>query len=66
MLGNVPMVRTGDVLLVCFETQVSEGDCQRFEDVLRENLPGVELLFMEGVSGLAVFRPGGAEGGETA
>lgn len=57
MLSNVPMVRAGDVLVVCFEKRQTEADAQRFVDMAREMLPGVRVAFMEGVSGLAVFRP---------
>ncbi|MFJ5967895.1 hypothetical protein [Streptomyces sp. NPDC093060] len=57
MLNNVPMVRAGDVLLVCFEKQQTQADTERFEAELRDCLPGVRLAFLEGVTGLAVFRP---------
>lgn len=60
MLANVPMVRAGDVLIVCFEKRLAETDTQRFVDMARDVLPGVRVAFLEGVSGLAVFRPDAA------
>jgi hypothetical protein len=57
MCSNVPMVRAGDVLLVCFEEQTSDADAQRFTEQVQEALPGVKVALMEGVMGLAVFRP---------
>lgn len=57
MLSNVPMVRAGDVLLVCFEKQQALADVERFEAELRKCLPGVRLAVVEGVTELAVFRP---------
>jgi hypothetical protein len=63
MLSNVPVVRAGDVLLVCFEKHQTEADAQRFTEQAQECLPGVRVAFMEGVTGLAVFRPeSGADG----
>jgi hypothetical protein len=62
MLSNVPMVRAGDVLLVCFEKRQTEADAKRFTDSVLECLPGVRVAFMEGVTGLAVFRPDATEG----
>jgi hypothetical protein len=62
MLSNVPMVRTGDVLLVCFEKAQTWGDTERFTEQVKECLPGVRVVFAEGVSGLAVFRPEAPEG----
>jgi hypothetical protein len=61
MLSNVPVVRAGDVLLVCFEKPQPTCDLERFEGQIKECLPGVRVAFMDGVSGLAVFRPGAAE-----
>lgn len=60
MLSNVPVVRAGDVLLVCFEKQKPTSDLERFEGQIKECLPGVRVAFMEGVSGVAVFRPDSA------
>lgn len=60
MLSDVPVVRAGDVLVVCFEKRLTETDTQRFLDMARDVLPGVRVAIMEGVSGLAVFRPGAA------
>ena len=62
MLNNVPMLRAGDVLIVAFDRQQTEEDMKRFSDGLKEQLPGIRVLFMEGVSGLAAFRPGDTEG----
>lgn len=58
MCGNVPMVRAGDVLLVCFERQQTEADAERFTKAVLECLPGMRVMLIEGVTGLAVFRPG--------
>ncbi|BBC35277.1 hypothetical protein SGFS_065710 [Streptomyces graminofaciens] len=60
MLSNVPMVRAGDVLVVCVERHLTEMDTQRFVDMASDVLPGVRVAFLEGVSGLAVFRPDAA------
>ena len=57
MLSNVPMVRAGDVLVVCFEKHQTEADLERFTQQAQECLPGVRVAVMEGVTGLAVFRP---------
>lgn len=57
MLSNVPMVQAGDVLIVCFEKEQPLSDLERFEKQVKECLPGVRVAVMEGVSGLAVFRP---------
>jgi hypothetical protein len=61
MLNNVPMLRAGDVLLIAFEGQQTEEDTKRFVAELTAVLPGVRVAFMEGVSGLAAFRPGPPE-----
>lgn len=58
MLSNVPVVRAGDVLLVCFDRLQTEEETRRFREWTEEYLPGVRVAFAEGVSGLAVFRPG--------
>lgn len=57
MLGDVPVVRAGDVLLVCFGSQRTKEEDERFQEWTGEHLPGVRVAFMEGVTGLAVFRP---------
>lgn len=57
MLSNVPMVRAGDVLLVCFAEEQPLDVVERFTEQVQEYLPGVRVAIMEGVSGLAVFRP---------
>ncbi|BCM70870.1 hypothetical protein EASAB2608_06204 [Streptomyces sp. EAS-AB2608] len=57
MFGNVPMVRAGDVLLVCFAAEQPADTAQAFADQVHKYLPGVKVAFMEGVTGLAVFRP---------
>ena len=62
MFSNVPVVRSGDVLLVCFEKQQTEADAQRFAEQAQEAFPGVRVALMEGVTGLAVFRPEATEG----
>lgn len=62
MFSNVPVVRAGDVLLICFEKQQTEADAERFAEQAQEALPGVKVALMEGVTGLAVFRPETAEG----
>lgn len=63
MLSNVPMVRAGDVLVVCFTTQQPLDVMERFTEEMREHLPGVRVAVVEGVSGLAVFRPESPTGG---
>lgn len=57
MLGNVPMVRAGDVLIVCLGTETSRKDQDLFWEQIKDGLPGVRVAFMENVTGLAVFRP---------
>lgn len=64
MLSNVPMVRAGDVLLVCFADQQPLDVLERFTGQVEEHLPGVRVAVMEGVTGLAVFRPDVAESTE--
>lgn len=62
MLSNVPVVQAGDVLLVAFKEPQPLEDLERFDEQIKEYLPGVRVAFMEGVTGLAVFRPGDGEG----
>jgi hypothetical protein len=57
MLDNVPMVRAGDVLVVCLGAETSQTDRDLFWDQIKDGLPGVRVAFMENVTGLAVFRP---------
>jgi hypothetical protein len=57
MLSNVPMVRAGDVLVVGVQKNVFESDLDRFVSMVQESLPGVRVVVMENVTGLAVFRP---------
>jgi hypothetical protein len=57
MLSNVPMVRAGDVLVVCFAEEQPLDVAERFTEQVQEYLPGVRVAIVEGVSGLAVFRP---------
>lgn len=57
MLGNVPMVRAGDVLIVCLGVETSQKDRDLFWGQIKDGLPGVRVAFMENVTGLAVFRP---------
>lgn len=57
MLGDVPMVRAGDVLVVCLGVEASQKDRDLFWDQIKDGLPGVRVAFMENVTGLAVFRP---------
>ncbi len=59
MLANVPMVRAGDVI-VCFEKRLAETEIERPQQRNSLVLPGVRVAFLEGVSGLAVFRPDAA------
>ncbi|MEJ8671873.1 hypothetical protein WKI71_36575 [Streptomyces sp. MS1.AVA.1] len=51
------MLRAGDVLVVAFEKHQTEAETKRFTDGLKEQLPGIRVLLLEGVSGLAAFRP---------
>ena len=60
MLSNVPVVRAGDVLVVGVGKNVFESDLDRFVSILQESLPGVRVVVMENVTGLAVFRPAGS------
>lgn len=64
MFSNVPMVRAGDVLVVCFEKPQPLSDLERFTERVKEYLPGVRVAFVEGVAGLAVFRPDATADGE--
>ncbi|MEU3527557.1 hypothetical protein AB0E62_27425 [Streptomyces sp. NPDC038707] len=57
MLSNVPMVRAGDTLILCFEKPQRNDDLKRIADEVTAVLPGVKVAVMEGVTGLAVFRP---------
>lgn len=57
MLNNVPMLRAGDVLVVAFAEHQPDDVLERFTEQVRECLPGMRVAVMEGVSGLAVFRP---------
>lgn len=57
MLSNVPMVQAGDVLIVCFAKEQPTDVLERFEKQVKEYLPGIRVAVMEGLSGLAVFRP---------
>lgn len=62
MMDNVPVVRAGDVLLICFGRETSQQERDAFWEQVQEGLPGVRVAFMENVTGLAVFRPETAEG----
>jgi hypothetical protein len=65
MLNNVPMLRAGDVLIVAFAEHQPDDALDRFTEQVQECLPGVRVAVMEGVSGLAAFRPGCAESTES-
>jgi len=52
------LVRAGDTLVVCFAQRQSEAETNAFVERVQEGLPGVKVAVLEGVSGLAVFRPG--------
>lgn len=54
------LVRAGDTLVVCFAQQQSEATTAAFAERVKAHLPGVKVAIVEGVSGLAVFRPGDA------
>lgn len=62
MLSNVPVLRAGDTLIVCFGRETSQKERDVFWEQIREGFPGVRVAFLENVSGLAVFRPGVVEG----
>ena len=55
------IVRAGDTLVVCFTHQQTESEMDAFARRVEEVLPGVRVAVLEGVSSLAVFRPGAAE-----
>ncbi|MET9012324.1 hypothetical protein ABZX74_15600 [Streptomyces olivaceoviridis] len=57
MLHNIPMVRAGDTLILCFEKPQRDDDLKRIAEEVTAALPGVKVAVMEGVSGLAVFQP---------
>lgn len=57
MLSNVPVVRAGDVLLVCFDRRQTDDETERLKSWVEAALPGVRVAIVEGATGLAVFRP---------
>lgn len=57
MLNDIPMVRAGDTLILCFEKPQRDDDLQRIANEVTSVLPGVKIAVVEGVSGVAVFRP---------
>lgn len=61
-MDNVPMVRAGDVLLVCFAHEPTVKEAEALSEQMRECLPGVRVAYMTQVTGLAVFRPEAEEG----
>lgn len=54
------LVRAGDTLVVCFAERQSEAATDAFAERVKAHLPGVKVAIVEGVSALAVFRPGDA------
>ncbi|MCG0065025.1 hypothetical protein L0F81_17270 [Streptomyces tricolor] len=56
MCSNVPMVRAGDTLILCFEKPQRDDDLKRIADEVMAVLPGVKVAVVEGVSGVAVYR----------
>ncbi len=52
------LLQAGDLLVVCFEKPQLESVLDRVSAEMQAAMPGVRLAFVEGVSGLAVFRPG--------
>lgn len=61
-MGDVPVLRAGDTLIVSFGREVSDRDRDAFARQVEEGMPGVRVAFLENVTGLVVFRPGAAEG----
>ncbi len=61
-MDNVPMLRAGDTLIVSFGRETAQRERDAFLKEIQEGLPGVRVAFLEGITGLAVFRPEVPEG----
>lgn len=55
------LIQAGDLLVVCFEKPQLDSALGRLGAEMQTAMPGVRVAFVEGVSGLAVFRPGSDE-----
>lgn len=56
-LGATVVIRPGDVLVLPTATELSEAQIKQLKVELAEYLPGVKLLVISNVTGLAAFRP---------
>lgn len=59
---STAVVRPGDTLVLCFEKPVTDTQVERLREQAREALPDVRLAVIEGVKGLAVYRPADSAG----
>ncbi|MET7437809.1 hypothetical protein ACFYQQ_01190 [Streptomyces sp. NPDC005496] len=55
------LVRSGDTLVVALAHAETEATLREFTSRLKEALPGIRVVVLEGVAGLAAFRPGPPE-----
>lgn len=62
-MDNVPMLRAGDALIVSFGRETAQKERDAFLKEVQEGLPGVRVAFLEGITGLAVFRSETSGGG---
>ncbi|MFD4258226.1 hypothetical protein ACFWR9_11495 [Streptomyces sp. NPDC058534] len=60
--AQLSVIRPGDTALVRVARDVPAVQLERLADVLRERLPGVEVLLLAGADGIDVYRPGEAGG----
>ena len=52
------IIRPGDMLVVSVAHELSEAAVAQLREQHAEAMPGVKLVLLENVTGLAVFRPG--------
>jgi hypothetical protein len=52
------IVRSGDTLVVAFSNDLPVGLAEQSRAALDERMPGVEIVFIYNVAGLAIYRSG--------
>ncbi|MGW6910263.1 hypothetical protein [Streptomyces sp. NPDC054940] len=55
---QLTVIRPGDTALVRLSKDTPRVQLERLADLLRERLPGVDVLLLAGVDGIDVYRPG--------
>lgn len=50
-------IRPGDKLIVAFHDRVNMSEYEEIKGKLASHLPGIEVVVLDGVSGMAIYRP---------